>query len=151
MLNKYRCTIHAMATVQLNPNLPPSCPTDGAERCQGEFFILGNKRRRVGDSIIATKELLPVEKKQHKDQPQICENWAYSMDSDITDLQRAQSEFGVMSDKCIYRVELDPTDGMMHNSPDSYMGMSHYDWWPANGVEVNGVVVQDGKVVGRWR
>jgi hypothetical protein len=139
-----------MTTVQLNPRLPSSCPVDGAEDCQGKFFILGNKKLHTGETVAATKEPLPVQKKQHKDEPEICVNWAYSMNSDIQDLQRAQSDFGIMPAKCIYSVELNSDDGMMHNSPNDCMGISHYDWWPANNANVNGIVVQDGKVVERW-
>lgn len=140
-----------MATMQLNPKLPPSCPVDGARKCGGEFFRFGNKKKHVGDVIVATDENLPVENRQHKGEPDICENWAYSINSDIQDLQWAQTEFGIMPDKCIYRIELRPNDGMMHNSPSRKMGGSHHDWWPANGVVVNGIVVQDGKAVGRWK
>lgn len=141
-----------LTQMQLNPELSKltSCPVDGSEACEGEFFILGGKDLQRGETVIATDEPLPVEKPGRKDHPEICENWAYSMCIEIEDLRHAQN-YGVMTKKCIYKVDLHSSDGMMHHSPSEVMGDSHHDWWPAVGAKVDGTVVQDGKKVPKWR
>lgn len=123
-------------------SLPPDCPPAGHLPADGRFYRLANPKHEVGDATIHQDWRLPLDtpKGQGYQRYDLCEAYAISLFGDLDTLVSAREAVPFARRKSIAQIDLEHSMGRILETES--FAPTHHDWWPTEGLNPTGVVIQ---------